>query len=284
MSQGLAALLSDVPRLQIVDVGAMEIGDPPYAPLLTLPNTTVVGFEPNPEECARLNAKPEGSKRFVPTFVGDGRTRTFHWSEWAATSSLYPPHRRLLDRFSDLGELVVTKETSQVETKRLDDIPECRGSDFIKIDVQGATLDVIRGGNEVLKAALVVQCEVEFVPLYEGEPLFAEVDQAMRELGYLFHKFTHLSTGTFAPLRRKANAPPNGQVLWTDAVYVKSFLDFAALGPEELLKLALMVEIQYGSRDLALLALQHREEKVGDGLWDRYSTMLTGVVKERPPL
>jgi hypothetical protein len=136
----------------------------------------------------------------------------------------------------------------------------------------------------VLRAALVVQCEVEFVPLYEGEPLFAEVDLAMRELGYLFHRFTHLSTGTFAPLRRKPNSPPNGQVLWTDAVYVKSFLDFASLAPTDLLKLALIMELQYGSFDLALLALQHREEQVHDGLWDRYSTMLTGRVKERPPL
>lgn len=284
MAQRLAALLPELPSLQIVDVGAMEIGDPDYAALLSLPGSKVIGFEPNPEECARINAKQGTAHRFVPTFVGDGRTRTFHWCEWAATSSLYAPHRKLLDRFSDVGELVVTKETSQVETKRLDDIPECRGSDFIKIDVQGATLDVIRGGPEVLQAALVVQCEVEFVPLYEGEPLFAEVDVAMRELGFLFHKFTYLSTGTFAPLRRKANAPPNGQVLWTDAVYVKSFLDFASLDPTDLLKLALMVELQYDSRDLALLALQHREEKVRDGLWDRYSTMLTGAVKERPPL
>jgi FkbM family methyltransferase len=284
MSQGIAALLTEIPRIQIIDVGAMELGDPLYAPLLALPGATLVGFEPNPEECARLNAKPNSAQRFVPTFVGDGRTRTFHWSEWAATSSLYRPHRRLLDRFSDLGELVVTKETSEVTTRRLDDIPECRGSDFIKIDVQGATLDVIHGGPEVLKAALVVQCEVEFVPLYEGEPLFAEVDLAMRELGFLFHQFSHLSTGTFAPLRRKPNAPPRGQVLWTDAIYVRSFLNFASMSPDELLKLALMVELQYGSRDLALLALQHREEKVGDGLWDRYSTMLTGTVKERPPL
>jgi FkbM family methyltransferase len=284
MAQGLAVLLTEVPFIQIVDVGAMDIGEPAYAPLLSLPGSRVVGFEPNPEECERLNAKEGSVHRFVPTFVGDGRTRTFHWCEWAATSSLYTPHRKLLDRFTELGELVVTKETSRVETKRLDDIPECRGSDFVKIDVQGATLDVIRGGPEVLRAALVVQCEVEFVPLYEGEPLFAEVDLAMRELGYLFHRFTHLSTGTFAPLRRKPNSPPNGQVLWTDAVYVKSFLDFASLAPTDLLKLALIMELQYGSFDLALLALQHREEQVHDGLWDRYSTMLTGRVKERPPL
>jgi hypothetical protein len=77
---------------------------------------------------------------------------------------------------------------------------------------------------------------------------------------------------------------PNGQVLWTDAIYVKSFLDFASLSPAELLKLALIVEVQCGSIDLAMFALQHREEKVGDGLWERYSALITGSPRKRPPL
>lgn len=272
------------PTLKVVDIGAMDVGAPPYAPLLQLPGTRVVGFEPNPEECARLNAKANPLHTFEPCFVGDGRKRPFHWCEWAATSSLYPPNRPVLERFSELTDLVKVKETVEVQTTRLDDIPGCRGADFVNIDVQGATLDVLRGGPETISRALVVHCEVEFVPLYEGEPLFGEVDAEMRRLGFLLHEFSTLARGTFAPLMLSPGSAPQGQILWTDAIYVRSFLNLKALEPDELLKLAIMVERLYGSRDLSLLALQHYDEKTGDVLWDRYSSAMTGRVIKRPPL
>ncbi len=272
------------PPLKVIDVGAMDIGATPYEALLSVPGCTVIGFEPNPEECAKLNEQPAPGRSYLPHFVGDGSARTFHWCAWAATSSLYPPNTRLLERFSGLAELVQLARTSPVETTRLDDIPEVAGSDFVKIDVQGATLDVLRGGEATIRGALVVQCEVEFVPLYEGEPLFAEVDLEMRRLGYLFHKFSGLATRTFAPLRMRPDAPPHGQVLWTDAVYVRSFLDLASSTPEDLLKLAIILERVYGSRDMALYALQHHDAKAGGDLWERYSKALTGAVKEKPPL
>jgi hypothetical protein len=216
--------------------------------------------------------------------VGDGRSRTFHWCSWAATSSLYPPNRKLLERFTDLPELVEVKETSPVTTTRLDDIEACKGADFVKIDVQGATLDVLQGGPETIKNALVVQCEVEFVQLYEGEPLFSEIDREMRKLGFLLHQFSAMSTRTFAPLKRKPGAPSYGQVLWSDAIYARSFLELGQLGPDELLKLAIILERQYQSRDFALLVLQYHDQKTGGSLWDAYSTLLTGKVKDKPPL
>jgi len=285
MDDGIIGLLGGAPPpLKIVDVGAMDIGAPPYARLLDLAGATVIGFEPNPEECDKLNAKGLASHRYVPHFVGDGRARTFHWCSWAATSSLYPPNRPLLERFSDLPELVVVKETSEVATTRLDDIEACKGADYVKIDVQGATLDVLRGGPETIGNALVVQCEVEFVQLYEGEPLFAEIDQEMRKLGFLLHQFAPMATRTFAPLKRKPGAPSHGQVLWSDAIYARSFLELGKLSATELLKLAIILERQYQSRDFALLALQYHDEKTGGSLWDSYSTLLTGKIKDKPPL
>ena len=46
--------------------------------------------------------------------------------------------------------------------------------------MQGAERDVIEGASDTLKGVSVVHTGVEFVPLYEGQSLFAEVDQALR--------------------------------------------------------------------------------------------------------
>ncbi len=50
--------------------------------------------------------------------------------------------------------------------------------DLIKIDVQGAELDVFRGGGKALANALMVITEVEFVELYTGQPLLRRRGQA----------------------------------------------------------------------------------------------------------
>ena len=67
MTTTLAALLGPkLPPLRIVDIGAMDLGASPYQPLLELSGTTVIGFEPNPEECMKLNQQGNASQRHLP--------------------------------------------------------------------------------------------------------------------------------------------------------------------------------------------------------------------------
>jgi hypothetical protein len=83
----LAPLLPNgTTRVSVVDVGALSLGDggDAYSPLLDQNLCDVVGFEPAPGECEKLNdaaaERPPGTGRlrFLPTFVGDGKP-----GEWA---------------------------------------------------------------------------------------------------------------------------------------------------------------------------------------------------------
>jgi hypothetical protein len=140
-------------------------------------------------------------------------------------------------------------------------------------------LDVLTGATRVLADAVLVHTEVEFVPMYKEQPLFAEVDQHLRRHGYLFHRFSSGSGRTFKPLvLNNDHNKATSQFLWADVVYVKDFMALDRLSPEKLLKLAVILHMQYGSIDLALESLKAYDAKTGAGLADRY---LRGLLNEK---
>lgn len=275
------------PRIDIVDVGAMWLDHEalPYHNLLKA-DTHVVGFEPDRAECDKLNLMKRRNQRFLPYFIGDGAVRTFHACNRTETGSLYEPDLPLVSRFHDLAEIMTLAGTSPVQTRRLDDLPDVAGMDYLKVDVQGAELDVLKGAVSRLKTCLVVHAEVEFVPIYKDQPLFADVDAFLRSHGFLVHSLGPMMySRTFKPFIPGGPAPISPQLLWTDAVFVKSFMRFAELSPDQLLKLAVILHDQYNACDLAALALQHHEAKTGKGLWKIYTTRLNrGVTPTAPPL
>ena len=76
-----------------------------------------------------------------------------------------------------------------IQTIRLDDIENVKSPDFLKMDVQGAELEIIKNGTNKLKDCLAIQLEVSYFNLYEKQPSFGEVDVYLRELGFIPHMF-----------------------------------------------------------------------------------------------
>lgn len=55
---------------------------------------------------------------------------------------------------------------------------------FLKIDVQGYELPVLKGATDVLRRTSGVQLELSFIPLYEGQTLFSELIDWMAAKGF----------------------------------------------------------------------------------------------------
>ena len=271
-------LLPPLPRLKIVDVGAMSLGEDTdvYSPLARATPCDVYGFEPGAEELAKLKASAKPGHHYLPYFIGDGSARTFYECNFNMTSSLFEPNTALLAKFQNLEELTRVQKTYPVETKRLDDIPEMEGTDFLKIDVQGAELMVFEGAARILDHALVVHTEVQFVPLYNGVPLFGEIDVHMRSKGFSLHRLTQAGR-TFKPLifMNDVNATLS-QILWGDAVYVRDFMQFDRLPGVELLKLATILHETYRSVDLVAFLLASYDRQNGSNLQELYIRRLAG--------
>ena len=252
--------------IKIIDVGAMMIGSkaPDYHALLKPGVSKLIGFEPDKEECEKLNRSYNGDSLFLPYFIGDGSERNFNMCSFNATSSLYEPNMSLLEKFQNIAELYKVVEHSRVSTRRLDDIDEVQNADYLKIDVQGAEVDVFNGAENLLSEIMIIHTEVEFIPLYIDQPLFADVDQVLRKKGFLFHRFHYkaMAGRAFKPfvINNNINAPLS-QVLWADVIYVKNFMDYDNIPASKLLKLAIILHEVYRSYDLVHYILKHYDKQ-----------------------
>lgn len=212
---------------------------------------------------------------FLPYFIGDGSERTFFVGRAPMTSSLYRTDEEMTGYFNQLPEVQTPVREFPVATTRLDDVPEASRCDYLKIDVQGAELDVLRGGERLLRDVLVIQVELEFLPLYGGQATFSDVEPWLRERGFLLHTIPLLSGRTFRPFAVADNSDAYvNQILWGEFTFVRDFRRLADLSEAQLLKLAVILHDVYRSVDLVALVLQHLDRRTGvdprKGLWHGY--------------
>lgn len=274
-----------LPRVKIIDVGAMWLGadTETYSRLLRALPCEVIGFEPIEKECRKLQAMNRAGHTYLPYFVGDGSVGTFHETAAPYCSSLLEPNMPMVEAFQSLAEYQSVVATREAATTRLDDIPETQGADFIKLDVQGGELMVLSGAKDRLRTALVVQTEVEFLPLYKDQPLYGDIDQFLREQGFLLHKFESGAGRVFAAMQAPPGMEPvPSQFLWADAIFVRDFLTFETMEADALYKLALILHENHASFDLAARALETYDRKTGAALRSAYLAFLASGA-EQPP-
>ena len=72
----------------------------------------------------------------------------------------------------------------QVQLRCLDDLDLPPVRTWLKIDTQGSELPVLRGGPKTLEQVRVLQLEVSFAPLYEGQSAYTELLPFVLSLGF----------------------------------------------------------------------------------------------------
>lgn len=268
MDLSALAQLLDADIIDVVDIGANPIDDsPPYSPLLDAGLASVVGFEPNPDALLRLKTQQGENETYLPHAVYDGSPQTFHVCQAEGMSSLLEPNAELLACFHGFPEWGSVVSRAPIETVRLDDVDAIRSLDYLKIDIQGGELTVFENAVHHLESCLVIQTEVEFLPMYVDQPLFSDVERFLRAHGFVLHTFLPLKKRVLQPLvlNKDVFAGMN-QLFWTDAVFIKDFTRFDRLSCAQLKKIALVLAGVYGSWDVALRAIMVHDQLAGDGV------------------
>jgi FkbM family methyltransferase len=269
----VAGIREQVPGLsfEILEIGAVPLGGAPepfHRLLDDFPGSRIHAFELDPESCAQLQASARRGVEIHRAAIGARReTRTVHLTNHSMCTSLYRPDEGLMRQFHGL-EVAYLRDTAQVETVSIDELAaEGRfgAIDFVKIDIQGAELDAFRGAVASLASAVAIVSEVEFAPIYENQPLFADVDRELRGQGFMLHKFVDIAGRALRPVVMNRDPFFASWHLWGDAMFVRELSRWSSLGTPSLAKLAVLA-LLYGSPDIAFRCLQACDERLGSRL------------------
>ena len=284
MTENFLAFLKDLDpdlALTALEIGArkMEGETEPFHQLInTLPNAKLVGFEPDEFACKELNQDSSDQFSYYPTALSDKQgTAPFYETVHPMCSSLYEPNAPFLERYNGM-EVAELHTVTELSTTTLDQfLSENPGNpaNFIKIDVQGAELDIFQGGLQALKDVLFIVTEVEFVELYHGQPLFGDVSSFLQKQGFMFHKFIGLAGRTLKPITLGGNPNTATQHMWADAIFIRDLNQFDNFTSEQLLITGALAFF-YNSPDLTHLCLANYEKlNPGSNLAEQFVKIIT---------
>ena len=162
----------------IIEIGALKLNKEKesfYELLDYFPSSKIIGFEIEKEVCEKMNSESLKGIKYYPYALGKANEkRKLYITQHPMCSSLYKPNETFNKLYNNL-EVTNLKDEIEIDTITLDYFiykHDIGNIDFIKIDVQGAELDIFKGASNALKNVLNIVCEVEFIDVYENQPLF----------------------------------------------------------------------------------------------------------------
>lgn len=269
LTEYLAPLFADEPVV-LVDVGARYGLDARWAAFGA--SLRAYCFEPDIAECERLNAAAQPGVSYIPAALAArvGRA-TLYRTRYNASDGLYRTNMEFFGRLlnAENAEVLSTEEinvTTLLEAQSTHGIPN---HDFLKLDVEGAEMDVMRGAH--LGGTMGIYTEFRFHRAINGSPPFSEVDQFLTHRGFMLYGLwlgkqsrkalpyagprLHATDG-----RRFYAGTYGGQVMDGDALYFRDPLKIK-MTRNQILRAACMFEI-YDLNDCAAELLCERAKEI----------------------
>jgi len=263
----------DMPRkLSILDVGARGGLGEPWT-LFGQDQIDSILVEPDPVEAINLQQNENSSvnNKVLPFALWDHDTGvSININKSPATSSVFKANKSQLQQYPE-SDRFNSEKTIELPSKTIDQLFDqgvLRCLDFMKIDVQGGELHVIRGGKEFLKNNLIgIEVEVEFIEMYENQPLFSDVENYIRtelglELWDLKKYYWKYST------ERNDSCSPKGKLVFADAIFFRPLnglsewlSGFTLVKASEKIHMLLLVLSVYGYYDYMQRIIESKEFK-----------------------
>jgi len=139
------------------------------------------------------STKESGSSQLIlENLIWDkNETVPFHICRKREVSSIFAPNRKFIDKFqySDRFDVV---DTIMLQANTLDSLVK-DPIDYLKIDVQGASFEVLTGArNQLTENVPMLEIELEFEEVYKNQKLIADTLTMLRNCNYnILHMELH---------------------------------------------------------------------------------------------
>ncbi|MDP9226718.1 MAG: FkbM family methyltransferase [Actinomycetota bacterium] len=182
-----ACTLVDASPRTIIDIGEHR-GEFLSLAALAFPTAQIHCFEPVRSSFRELERQAREIGRRVQCHAlalgrasEDVKIRVATFTAASSVFDMAPLHREAFPRAASLARV------ERVHSERLDDWAADRYLEqpiLVKLDVQGAELDVLAGAETLLHERVMLLVEMSFDELYVGAPLAPEVMSFLSERGY----------------------------------------------------------------------------------------------------
>jgi FkbM family methyltransferase len=161
----------------IVDIGAYS-GEWSKSTRKIFPSAPILMIEAREQERSNLAtaSRTIGNSSYVIALLGATSAQEASFAVSGSGSSMFPER-------SNIPREIITLPMTTLDAVMAEH-PELKGPLLLKLDVQGAELEILKGAPKTLAAAEFVQLEVALLPYNEGAPTAAETVAFMDERGF----------------------------------------------------------------------------------------------------
>jgi len=252
-------------EIEVMDVGAASIAETPiYKILLDNKMAHLTAFDGDERQIEKLEEMyGKDNVTIFNYFLFDGgKHPVYLCSPASGMTSIFKPKIEALNFFNGFSDIGNVESIEEIQTTKLDSIDNLKSPDFLKMDVQGAELGILKNGSKTLKNCLAMQLEVSYFLLYENQPSFGEIDVYMRTIGFVPHLFLDVKRWSITPTIINNNfRVPGNQLLESDIVYVKDPLKLFELNDIQLKKLAILAHYSFNSFDYCTFLILEMERR-----------------------
>lgn len=260
----------------VLDIGAAPEGNAGYERFADENLIRIIGFEPDNATYSILTNTQSLNKSYLPYALGDGESHTLHICKASGMNSLLVPDTEWLSLFPGFAEWGRVHATEELYSHRLDDINEAKHARFIKMDVQGFELNILKHSINTLQNVAMLQIEASPTPIYKNEPTFFEVGQWLYDNGFVLHTLSNQNKRAFKPFGNDENPfSAVKQIFQLDAVFIPNPLSWQKLDTERLLSLAFFAHTIYQSFDVSMRALLIVDERIKGNRVEQYRKYLS---------
>lgn len=179
----------------------------------------IITFDPDPRSNL-VHAK--NIKNFRSGLWSEQTERKLNLAYFPDASSIFYPNDNLTKYFPKIHQnhSIIGDEKIVLETidSLIDYEIEC-----LKIDVEGAEMEIIKGGEKALQNLLGLKIEVRFQEVFKDSPTFESVHSSLLQMGLMLN---HIESNAW--IREDWHPVSNDWTIWGDAYYVMSIEKFLA--------------------------------------------------------